>query len=165
MSIQTALRSLPSKPVLFIAPAIIAAVLCWRYYDVYRVCTHRAGHMASLDKALDQAVGEGKPFVFENVFRSDWDAVRVFQSYRPDTKSFHCPFGWHYSEDERDSLARRGGLTVIAFYKDKALIDFADYPSAKARFSINDEPVRREGVAFAVTQADGYTGYLISPRQ
>ena len=165
MSIQTALRSLPSKPVLFIAPAIIVAVLGWHYSDIYRICSHRADLMTSLDNALSTARDEGSSFVFENVFPSDWDTVRVFQNYKPDTKSFHCPFGWHLSEDERDSMARRGDLTVIAFYKDKSLIDFADYPSAKAKFSISDEPVRREGVAFDVKQADGNPGYLISPRQ
>lgn len=162
MSIQTALRSLPSKPVLFIAPLVMAAVLCWHYYDVYRVCSHRAASMVALDRALDRAASGKTPFIFEDVFPAEWDTVRVFQGYKPDTRSFDCPLGWHFSEEERESIARQGDLTVIAFYRNKSLIDFADYRSSRARFSISDSPIERKGIAFAVTKDGSGGGYLVS---
>ncbi len=165
MSIQTALRSLPSKPVVFIAPAIMAMVLCWYYYDIYRICTHRAGHTMVLDRALERAAGDSSPFVLEDVFPADWDTVRIFQNYQPESKSFDCPFGWHLSDDERDTIASQGDLTVLAFYKDKLLVDFADYRSSKASFSISDAPIERRGVAFAVTKKEGDGGYQVSRGQ
>lgn len=171
MSIQTALRSLPTKPGVTIAIAIIVVVGGWQGYSLRAACIQRADLMLSLTAAIEAAVVKGDGV---NAMRLDladaipfaWDEVKIVQNYRPTTASLDCPFGWHWTEEARDKLAADGLLTVLAFFDKGAFVDFMDYSGDLARFEVDDRKIVRDRALFnIIPSGTGEGPHILKPLQ
>ncbi len=171
MSIQTALRSLPTKPGVVIAIAIIVVVGGWQGYSLRDACLLRADLMLNLTSAIETAVqksGDQKAMRLDlgDVVPFAWDEVRIVQNYRPATASLDCPFGWHWTEETRDKLAADGLLTVLAFFDQGAFVNFMDYSGALARFEVDDRKIARTQALFEVMPpVDEEAPHILRPLQ
>lgn len=161
MRIQEALRALPTKPGVTIAIIIIIAVLGWQGYSLRESCTAQAEMMARLTAEIEAAslAGEAARATIDlsEVTPFTWDEVRIVQNYRPTTPSLDCPFGWHWSEETRNSLAAEGLLTVLAFFRDGGFVGFMDYSGELAVFDTDGERLSRAQAKFHA-QAPGQDG-------
>lgn len=171
MSIQTALRSLPTKPGVIIAVAIIVVVGGWQGYSLRAACLQRADLVLNLTSAIEKAVAKGGD---EKAMRLDlgdvipfaWDEVKIVQNYRPTTASLDCPFGWHWTEEARDKLAADGLLTVLAFFDQGAFVNFMDYSGGLARFEIDDRKIAKTQALFEVVPpGNGKGPHILRPLQ
>lgn len=171
MSIQTALRSLPTKPGVIIAIVIIVVVGGWQGYSLRAGCMQRADLMLNLTSAIEAAVVKGGDANAVRLNLADvvpfaWDEVRIVQNYRPTTASLDCPFGWHWSEETRDKLAADGLLTVLAFFDKGAFVDFMDYSGDLANFEVGDQKIVKERALFnVIPSGTGEGPHILRPLQ
>lgn len=169
MSIQAALRSLPTKPGVIIAVVIILVVGGWQGYSLRTACLQRADLMLNLTSAIETEVvkvGDEKArhLNLADVVPFAWDEVKIVQNYRPTTASLDCPFGWHWTEQDRDKLAADGLLTVLAFFDKGAFVDFMDFSGGLASFEVDDSKIAKERALFSVIPSDTETGpHILRP--
>lgn len=147
INLRHALGSLPSRPVLVIAPLLVALALGYHYLTVYRGCSDqtalRQRVMAAVAAAAEAPdprlrLGEATPFA--------WSQLRVFRAPEGDRRALDCPLGWGWSAGERERLAAAGLLTVLGFYADDdALVGLVEvsgeeirFAGAKAAFGVED---------------------------
>ncbi len=171
MSIQAALRSLPTKPGVIIAVVIIVVVGGWQGYSLRAACLQRADLMFNLTSAIEAAVVKGGDENAMHLNLADvvpfaWDEVKIVQNYRPTTASLDCPFGWHWTEQARDKLAADGLLTVLAFFDKGAFVDFMDFSGGLASFEVDDRKIARDQALFSVIPSGTGTGpHILRPLQ
>ncbi len=120
-------EGVPTKPVLVLAPLVIAAVLALYYYNQHKNCSHQASLREQfyifLKNNINQtiALSEAMPF--------KWDKAYILVNYKPDRKVRDCPFEWDWTEEYRQTLIESDLLNVIFFTvndKRAMYIEFSD---------------------------------------
>lgn len=164
MGLREAIQSVPAKPGIAIALILTVAVGAWHGYTTYSACAHRARLTQQLHQAILAASGSAAAELrIAELFGPDWNKVRVFQGYKPQTPSLNCPFEWHWSSAERNQIAEQGNLTILGLYKDQAFLDFVDYRGDWATFDLDDKPVDRAKAVFAVSRPDNNGPFFLRP--
>lgn len=131
--IKAALSVLPARPVLYIVPLIVAAVLSFYYWEQYNKCSSIKQFRTSLTETLHSKDLSEK---FRLVGFTDfiWDKVRIAVNIKPGERNAECPFGWNWAEAERESLMASGLLTVLMFGHGESIVGYAELRSDEVEF-------------------------------
>jgi hypothetical protein len=152
MSIRSALGSLPSWPVLVVAPAVILVLGAISYGPAYRECTRLAEARAGFTSAVERAAQDGGGVLplDQAVTASDWDQVRILQSVKLDGPLLDCPFGWDLTRIERREIITKGQLGLLSFAGAGEVVSFVEFRSDLIRFEVDDEILARSAAVFIV---------------
>ncbi len=132
MNIRVLLQEIPTKPILFIAPSVVALVFVLYYQAQYKSCTSQAqlrGHLYTyLRNNINRTIylTDAMPFA--------WDKAFILSNYKPDRNIPGCPFDWDWSEEERDSLVRQNSLNIIFFTLNNRRVNYIDFSNQQIMF-------------------------------
>ena len=161
--IRRALSVLPTRPIVYLAPLIVIAVLSFYYADLYSRCTAARDFRASLNEAL-RSNGATSTFRLADATGFDWDRVRIVTGFRPERSGNDCPFGWNWADGEREPLIASGRLTALLFVHKGALVNFLEVRADEVAFADIESSLSAEEAAFSVdSNADG--GYSLALRR
>ena len=107
--------------------------------------------MAALHQAIERADASATGILeLSKLFGDKWDALRILQGFKPESFDINCPFGSHWSADEREALAKAGNLTLIILLRDKQFFDLVDYRGDWAQFEVGDDSIPRNKAQFVL---------------
>jgi len=149
------MAAVPAKPVMTVAVAITAAVAGWHFWSVHDLCTGRADLTGSLKQWSAAALAGADPSRLDTATSFEWDHVRFLEGAPKPAKSLNCPFGWHWNNEAREALAKAGNLTQIGFFKDKRVVELADFDRRWARFDAGTEAISKANAVFVPGGAKG----------
>lgn len=149
MGIRDAMAAVPAKPILVAAVIITVGAAAWNMWSVHKVCTGRAALTKSLHDWSQAALTGGKPVRLDQATGFEWQHVRFLENAPNQAATVDCPMGWHWSNDERETLAKAGNLTQIGFFRNKHLIEMADFDGRWARFKAGTEAIPRDAAIFS----------------
>jgi hypothetical protein len=147
--IKQALSVLPTRPIVYVVPLIVIAVLSFYYADVYSRCTAAREFRASLNETL-RSGDTGSPFRLQDVTGFAWDRVRIVTGFRPERKGNACPFGWNWAEGERESLIDSGLLTALIFVHRGAIVEFLELRADEVAIEGADSSLSPRDAVFSV---------------
>ncbi len=152
MGIQDAIRSIPAKP--GIAIAIVATILfgAWHFYTGWQACEHRARAAESIRSAIATAQ-DGGVLNLAEMFTFAWDELRVLHDYHPGENALDCPFGNHWSLEERQALAREGNLAALVLSHENNAVAFIEYLKEWGDFQTGETPLPRENARFELRRS------------
>lgn len=131
--IKSALSVLPTRPVLYIVPTIVAVVMSFYYWNLYKDCTNDKQFRTSFNHLLHTMDGSTS-FRLDDLTNFSWDKVRVVNNYKPERKITDCPFGWDWSADERKSLIASDLLSVLIFGYEGIIVEHHELRSDQVAF-------------------------------
>jgi len=150
MGIREQVSAVPAKPIIAAVCIFTLAAGAWHLQSKYRVCTHRASMTARFHDWAGQALEAGnKGLSLTAALPGEWDQVRISQGVVDEAPELACPFGWHWSEDERAALSDAGALTLIGFFADGRLVEMVDFDGRVAAFDIGSDALARAEAVFA----------------
>jgi hypothetical protein len=153
INLRLALGSLPSRPVLVIAPLLAALALGYHYYTVYRSCSEQTTLRQQVMAAVTAAAEAADPHI--RLSRSTpftWSRMRVFRDPAGDRRARDCPLGWGWPASKRDRLAAAGLLTVFGFYADDSLVGFVELSGEEVLFTGTEATFGESDAVFTVTR-------------
>jgi hypothetical protein len=152
--IRGALESLPAKPGVAIAAALVAATLGVYYFNNYSSCTARRDARERFHAAVAEAAArDGTLLRLSDVVTTAWAEVSILGGREIQGRKIECPLGWDRSWTERLALARDGDLAVLIFSSDKGeYIDFLDIRPSLAAFTEVPARYGRDAAVFEVRQ-------------
>lgn len=133
MIVKDALSVLPARPVLYIVPLIVVAVLSFYYWEQYNKCSNIKQFRSSLTSELN-SMGSSEKFRLSEFTDFIWDKVRIAVNIKPGERNAECPFGWNWAEAERESLMASGLLTVLMFGHGESIVGYAELRSDEVEF-------------------------------
>jgi len=162
MSIRSALGTLPTWPVLIIAPAIILGLGAVSYGPAYLECKRLAEARDLFTSAVERAAQEGGgTLVLDRaVAAADWDQVRILQGAKPKGPLLDCPFGSDLTREERREIIAGGQLGLLSFAAAGQVVGFIEFRGDLIRFDVNDGVLTRAAAVF-VAEAPERTGGAI----
>lgn len=155
MGFRDAVSSVPAKPIVAIGLGLTVIAAAWHGVTLRSACLARAELSAGLHKWAQHALanpGIAAPLARAAPFA--WDDVRIAQGGHDLGAVPSCPFGWHWSNDQRRTMANEGNLTLIGFFAGGKLVAIADFDRRWARFDVADKPIARARARF-VSSGDG----------
>jgi hypothetical protein len=162
MGFKEAVSAVPAKPI--VATALVATVLAaaWHGYSLHSFCASRAVLTSSLKTWAEGAIVARSPVALDQANPAEWDEVRIATNVAPPANATSCPFGWHWSNDERAAIAADSHLTMLGFFKDGKLVEVADFDNRWATFDVSGDPIPRDKAMFVVS-SNGNALQLIRP--
>lgn len=130
--IKSALSVLPTRPVVFIVPIVVAVVMSIYYWNLYTDCTHDRKFRESLNVYLSK--NTAKQFRLSDVTEFNWDKVRIIGNYKPEIKVAGCPFGWNWSAAERESLIASNLLSILIFAYEGIIVEHIELRNDQVTF-------------------------------
>ena len=163
--IKDALRSLPARPALFIAPLIAVVVLVYYYWDLHNRCTELKQQRLALTTYL-QSLQPASSLQLADAIRFGWDKVRIVVDLGGAQRALECPFGWNWASGERDALIKSGLLTGMIFGLQDSIVSYLELRADEVEFRGVESVLLREKARFSVSRAgdDGSTVVLTLQR-
>jgi len=155
-------QGIPTKPILVIAPLILFVSLGLYYQGQYKRCTEQANLREQLYSHLQKSVAQTIPLA--DVMPFAWDQAFVLQNYKPDRKIRGCPFGWDWTEEQRNKLIDQNLLTIIFFTLNKKRVTFVEFNNQNISFDSVEKEISltAESAYFEVELKDeDSTGLLL----
>ena len=93
-----------------------------------------------------------------------WDQAFVLQNYKPDRKIRGCPFGWDWTEEQRNKLIDQNLLNIIFFTLNKKRVTFVEFNNQNISFDSVEKEISltAESAYFEVELKDAdSTGLLL----
>lgn len=149
---QNLFRGVPTKPVLVIAPLVIALALFLYYRTEYTQCTDHAALREQLYIHLKENIDQTISLAETTPFK--WDKAVVLLGYKPDKKVRGCPFGWDWSKKHRDTLVEQGLLNIILYTLNKKRVNYVEFSREQIDFENTDTPLTPETSIFTVEAKD-----------
>ena len=143
MFIHKALNSIPSKPVLFLAPLLIVLVLATYYWNVKSDCHARAELRGKFVSLVIDAGDAGQPLRLDELYSANWEFAKTFQNFQPKHRKRSCPLGWDWSDQVRQELIDSGMLSVIIFFNEGVISHILEF---------NNEQISMDEIAGRVTR-------------
>lgn len=148
MSIRDVINTVPAKPIITTAVALTIVAAVWHGVNTYRTCTARAHLTAGLHGWAERTLAGDAAVRLDSTAKFAWDEVRISQGLQEPPPAPNCPFGWHWSNAERQAMARAGNLTAIGFFKGGRVVEIADFDRRRAQFDVTGEAIRRTEASF-----------------
>ena len=149
--IKAAINAVPAKPIIATAIAVTLLAAGWHGYTLHRICTSRADLTTSLKQWAEGVLQAKAASPLSEATGDDWDEVRIAASAPAPANATSCPFGWHWTNDERAAVAKDGPLTMFGFFRDGKLLEVADFDSRWARFDVSGDPIPRDKAVFTAS--------------
>jgi hypothetical protein len=83
MFIHRALNSIPSKPVMFLAPLLIVLVLISYYWNVKSDCQDQVELRDKFVVSVANAGETGQPLRLDELYSANWEFAKTFQDFQP----------------------------------------------------------------------------------
>ncbi len=155
MSIRSALGSLPSWPVLVVAPAVILGLGAVSYGPAYLECKRLAEARAFFTSAVESAARQGGRLALDQaVAAPDWDQVRILQGVKLDGPLLDCPLGWDLTREERREIVAQGHLGLLSFAGAGKVVSFVEFRGDLIRFELGEEILARGAAVFIVEKPE-----------
>jgi hypothetical protein len=152
--IRNALSVLPTRPVLYLVPVIVALVMSFYYWDIYTKCDNNKQFRTSLNELLHSMEASEK-FRLEDFTNFFWDRVRIVENFKPERRNTECPFDWNWSSSERESLISSGLLTVLIFVYEGIIVGYQELRSDEVAFRGADSSLTPEAAVFNIVTNSG----------
>jgi hypothetical protein len=155
--IKNALSVMPTRPILYIVPLLVLAVLGFYYGDMYAKCDGNRQFRASLNQML---IAKGASGQFRLVDATDfsWDRVRIVTGFKPEARSATCPLEWNWPRGERDSLITSGLLTVLIFVRRGTIVSYLELRHDEVAFHGADSSLSPQAAVFRVGENSDFSG-------
>jgi len=149
---RDSIAQLPTWPALFIAAVLVVGIGSWFYGPAYQRCSELKGARADLRGAIEAAGRRGTILDLAEAVPGTWDEVRIAQGHTlaPGQSSFHCPFGWDLTREERRALMASGDYTLIGFFESGQFQRYIEYRGDWARFEGDVDSLQRGRARFHV---------------
>ena len=155
--IKNALSVMPTRPIVYIVPAIVILVMSFYYGDIYATCQGNKQFRASLKELLAAANGSGQ-FRLADATKFGWDRVRVVTDFKPEASGAECPFDWNWPRGERDSLIASGLLTVLIFVRRGAIVNYLELRHDEVAFHGADASLSPRAAVFSIGANPDHSG-------
>lgn len=149
--IKDGLSVLPTRPVLYIVPVIVIAVLSFYYWEQYSKCSDIKMFRVSLTEAL-HSKSENEKFRLADFTDFLWDKVRIATSIKAGERNAECPFGWNWEEGERNALMASGLLSVLMFGKGESIVGYAELRSDEIMFRGVESSLTPDTAVFTIAK-------------
>ncbi len=166
LNLKESLAGLPTRPVLYLASAVIAIGLGYHFITTYQSCR---GH-AELRERLEAAVAASAdgtspgPVRLSRIIDVEWDRAEILVDYKPAGSTADCPFGWDWSQKTREALIAADRLIVIVFLRGGRLVNYLELRSDRVSFVGISNPYTPETALFTVSPGAGHAGvFTLSP--
>ncbi|MDH3630326.1 MAG: hypothetical protein OER98_04325 [Gammaproteobacteria bacterium] len=155
--IKNALSVMPTRPIVYIVPAIVILVMSFYYGDLYAKCQGNKQFRTSLNELLATTDASGK-FRLTDVTDFGWDRVRVVTEFKPEASGSECPFDWNWPSGERDSLIASGLLTVLVFVRRGAIVNYLELRHDEVAFHGADSSLSPHAAVFGIGANPDHSG-------
>ena len=152
MKIQDALRSVPSKPGIALALVATALFGAWHFYTGWRACENRALAAEDIKNAIALAQDGNGIVDIAELFAFAWDEMHVLHNHHPGENALACPFGNHWSLDERRAFARDDNFAALVLSSNGTVVAFVEYIKEWGDFQAGESPLPRESARFRLRQ-------------
>jgi hypothetical protein len=152
--IRSALSVLPTRPVLYLVPVIVALVMTFYYWDIYTKCSSNKQFRSSLNELL-LSMDTDEQFRLPDFTRFAWDKIRIVENFKPERRSIECPLGWNWPGDERESLVASGLLTVLIFAQQGTIVAYHELRSDEVDFRGTDASIASDAAVFSIVTNSG----------
>ncbi len=157
---------LPTRPIYYLALTVFALVFLYYYGTAYKDCTDHAELRAAFLAAIQAPSESAAPTRLHLARLTDfeWDTANVVVNYHPSGATADCPFGWDWSEQQRDDLIRSGLLTIIVFLHRGKIVNYIEYNRYRAEFVGIENPYTPKTAVFKVQRLPtDRSEFLLSP--
>jgi len=155
--IKNALSVMPTRPIVYIVPAIVILVMSFYYVDIYAKCQGNKQFRASLNELLAATDASGQ-FRLTDATDFGWDRVRVVTDFKPEASGSECPFSWNWPRGERDSLIASGLLTVLIFVRRGAIVNYLELRHNEVAFQGADSSLSPHAAVFSIGENPDHSG-------
>ena len=156
MFIHRALNSIPSKPVMFLAPLLVVLVLGNYYWNVKSGCEAQAKLRKNFVDSVADAGESGQLLHLDALYSANWEFAKTFQNFQPKHRKRSCPLGWDWSDELRQELIDSEMMSVIIFFNEGVISHILEFNNARISVEEIDGRVTREHAVFKVdTSGDG----------
>ena len=152
--IHNALRSIPSRPVKYLAPALILIVLTVYYLDLKSQCSKSFAQRQNLIHSIQLAKQNDQVFKLSSITDFEWDFVKGFIGFKPKHPKKTCPFGWDWSKQVRQTMIEQNKLSVFIFFKDRNIVNIQEFSSDDLNMENLDQKQTPESAIFNILQGD-----------
>jgi len=155
------LHGMPTRPVLVIVPIVMALVIALYYAEKHAECTRNTELRERLYALAEDRLGAS--LSLNEILETDWEHAAILIGFRPEagSKLPDCPFDWGWTKADRQSLAGRGLLNVIALTRDNRVIDYIEFRRDRIDFTGLDNPYTPEEAVFQVSGGGSVGGKLL----
>ena len=153
MFIHRALNSIPSKPVIFLAPLLVVLVLGTYYWNVKSDCQAQAELRDKFIDSVTDAGESGQLLHLDVLYSNDWEFAKTFQNFQPKHRKRSCPLGWDWSDDLRQELIDSKMMSVIIFFNEGVISHILEFNNARISVDEIDGRVTRELAVFRVDKS------------
>ncbi len=162
--LKDALAGLPTRPVVYLALAVLVLGLGYHFLTTYQSCSSHARLRESLRAAIKASAGGTGTVEFARITEFPWDRADILVNYKPGGTTTHCPFQWDWSRETRDRLIAGDLLTVIVFLRDGKMVDYLEYRGDRADFVDVKNPYSPQTAIFSVEPSPhNPDGYRLTP--
>ena len=153
MFIHRALNSLPTKPVVFLAPLLIVLVLAAYYWNVKSDCQAAAELRDRFVRLVADAGDANSPLRLDEVYPINWEFAKIFQNFQPKHRKRSCPLGWDWSDEIRQKLIDSEMLSVILFFNKGVISHILEFNNEMISVDEIGGRVTREHAVFNVEKS------------
>lgn len=143
------LKVLPTRPVVYIAPAIVLVVMSLYYWNLYSDCTDDRQRRMELSRMLATGDWSG-PFRLAEFTDFAWDQVRIVTNFRPERRNIDCPLGWNWPEGKREYLISSDQLTALIFAQQGSVVEYLELQGDEIVFTGTGSALTPENAVFEV---------------
>lgn len=150
--LRDALSVLPARPAIFIAPLIVLVVLSLYYRDRYEQCRDIREDRQTFTETI-RSLESGDQFRLADLTDFSWNKVRIVSHVKPGTISEVCPFGWNWSNDERETLLANGLLTAVIFGHQGRVVKYLELRGDELKFPARTDILSPDNAVFHVIKS------------
>ena len=155
--IHRALNSIPARPVLYIAPLIVVAVMVFYYSSLRSECIGRASQRQAFAQHASEAAASGTALKLSDITDFPWQQVKGFVEFKPQYRTRGCPFGWDWSGERRQELIASGLLSVLIFFHEGSVSKYIEFRGDRVLMDDFEQALTPDSAVFTVEYA-GYNG-------
>ena len=162
--LKDALAGLPTRPVVYLALAVLVLGLGYYFLTTYQSCSSHAQLRESLRAAIKASAGGTGPVELARITEFPWDRADILVNYKPSGATTDCPFQWDWSRETRDRLIAGDLLTVIVFLRDDKMVNYLEYRGDRTDFVHVENPYSPQTAIFSVEPSPhNPNGYRLTP--
>ena len=150
MFIHRALNSIPSKPVMFLAPLLVVLVLISYYWNVKSDCQAQVELRDKFVASVANAGETGQPLRLDELYSANWEFAKTFQNFQPKHRKRSCPLGWDWSDEIRQKLIDSEMMSVIIFFNEGVISHILEFNNARISVDEIDGRATRDHAVFKV---------------
>ena len=154
MFIHRSLDSIPSKPVMFLAPLLIMVVLTTYYWNIRSGCQSEAELREKFVRFVVDAGETGAPLRLDELYSANWEFAKTFQNFQPKHRKNSCPFGWDWSDEIRQELIDSGMMSVILFFNEGVISHILEFNNEMISIDEIDGRATRDLAVFSVDKTN-----------